>query len=445
MQRIAVVGSGVSGLGAAWALSRRYDVTVFEAASRPGGHANTVEVDTPGRVLPVDTGFIVYNERNYPHLVRLFDALGVATEPSTMSFAASMDGGRMEYAGSLAGLFAQPANALKPRYWRMIADILRFFRDAPNVLQDPDGDRETLGDYVARAGYGRGFMEDHILPMAAAIWSCPTVQVREFPARSFLRFFHNHGLLLLKDRPQWRTVSGGSREYVRRIAAQFGERLRLDTPVTGLRRDATGVWLATAGAPAQRFDGVVLATHADQALKILGDDADAAERSVLGSFRYAANEAVLHGDEALMPRRRKVWSSWNYIAGPGQSESRDVSVTYWMNRLQNIEGPDLFVSLNPLRAPDPSRVHARFTYDHPIFDGAAIRSQQRLPGIQGAHRTWYCGSYCGYGFHEDGLEAGFAVAEALGAPVPWAGEVAAASPAADIARADPTYVAVAAE
>jgi len=434
MRSIAVVGSGVAGLGAAWALSRFHDVTVFEVSGEAGGHAHTVEVARDGGRTPVDTGFIVYNERNYPHLTRLFDALGVATEPSEMSFAASLDGGRLEYAGSPQGLFAQPGNLLRPAHWRMIADTLRFFREAPAILNENRHAEATLAEYVADTGYSAAFLDRHLLPMAAAIWSCPSERIRDFPARSFVRFLHNHGLLLVRGRPRWRTVTGGSRRYVDRVVAAVGrERVRLSTPVAALRRDAAGAWLTTAGGEVARFDEVVLATHADQALKILGADADRTEREILGRFGYAANEAVLHGDPALMPRRRRVWSSWNYLAEAGQDGTRDVSVTYWMNRLQNLDGPPLFVSLNPLRAPRPETVHGTFRYDHPVFDAGAIAAQGRLPDIQGVNRTWFCGSYCGYGFHEDGLEAGFAVAAALGAPVPWAAEVTPASPAATVA------------
>jgi hypothetical protein len=271
--------------------------------------------------------------------------------------------------------------------------------------------------------------------MAAAIWYCPDKDVLDFPARSFLQFLSNHGLLRLKERPQWRTVKDGSREYVRAVTAAFGERLRLNTPVLGLRRDAAGVTVTTE-AGSERFDTVVLATHADQALRILGDAATPEERRTLGAFRYSRNEAWLHADPALMPRRRRCWSSWNYLGERGHTGSRmrDVSVTYWLNRLQNIVGSDVFVSLNPLQAPDANKVHARMTYEHPIFDGAAGAAQGRLRDLQGVAGVWFCGSYFGYGFHEDGLESGLAVADSLGAPVPWRDEVSPASPADANAR-----------
>jgi len=427
---IAVVGSGISGLGAAWALARRHRVTVFEAAARAGGHANTVEV--PGRETPqpVDTGFIVYNTRTYPNLVRLFDALGVSTDPSSMSLAVSLDGGRREYAGHLGGFFAQPGNLARPDHWRMLGDIVRFYREAPALLSDPDGDGEPLGAYLDRRGYSRAFVEDHLLPMAAAIWSAPTQSVRAFPAASFVAFLANHGLLQFRNRPQWRTVRGGSAAYVQRILAGLGERVRLNTPVHAIRRTPAGAWVDSTAARGERFDRVVFATHADQALSLLGDDASAEECRVLGGFRYTANTAVLHTDPSPMPRRRRVWSSWNYTAGPVRDGARPVSVTYWMNSLQNLDRPDVFVSLNPLSAPDPSREHARFTYHHPILDDAAVAAQRRLPAIQGRNRTWFCGAHCGYGFHEDGLASGLAVAAALGSPAPWTGEVVEVSPAA---------------
>lgn len=443
--RIAVIGSGISGLGAAWALAKAHDVTIYEAQSRPGGHSNTVEVATVSGRTAVDTGFIVYNPMNYPHLVRLFDALSVPNEASEMSFSVSLDGGAMEYSGSTLGLFAQARNLVSRRHWRMLRDLTRFYREATALLEPGDTPDISLGEYLDRNAYSAAFIEDHLLPMAAAIWSCPAREIRAFPARSFVQFMQNHGLLLISGRPQWRTVTGGSREYVRRMTAGFGDRLRLATPVRALRRDAAGVEVVS-DSDTQRFDEVVLATHGDQALAILGESADPMERNVLSAFTYARNDAILHGDKSLMPKRRAVWSSWNYLGKQGESGDRAVSVTYWMNRLQNLGGDNLFLSLNPLQEPAAEQVHERFTYDHPIFDAGAIAAQAGLPGIQGARRTWFCGSYCGYGFHEDALESGLAVAAALGAEVPWAAETRNASPAAAIApRRAPSIAQVAAE
>ena len=416
--RIAVIGGGIAGLGTAWLLSRCHDVTVYEAEDRPGGHSHTVEVDWHGRAIPVDTGFIVYNEANYPLLTRLFAWLRVPTETSDMSFAVSIDRGNLEYASTgLAGLFAQAGNIARPRFIAMLADLFRFYREAPRILERPD-DPRSLREFLAEGRYGEPFVRDHLLPMAAAIWSCPMATMLDFPAASFVRFCHNHGLLRISGRPQWRTVSGGSREYVRRLIEPFAWRLRLSRRVTAIRRDADGVEIADAGDGRERFDQVVVAVHGDQALPMLADPSPE-ERAALGAFRYEPNRTVLHSDPALMPRRQRAWSSWNYLA-ESREEDRGASVTYWMNRLQNLEpAPPLFVSLNPLREPDPRKVHGEWRYEHPIFDRAAIAAQGRLAALQGARRTWYCGSYCGFGFHEDALRSATDVAVALHAPPPW--------------------------
>ncbi|UUX49757.1 FAD-dependent oxidoreductase [Nisaea acidiphila] len=428
--RIAVIGSGIAGLGAAWLLSSRYPITVYEANDRLGGHSNTVTVDYDGQSVPVDTGFIVYNEATYPNLIGLFDWLDVKTKPSDMSFSVSVGDGALEYEGSLKGLVAQPANLLKPGYYRMLADVARFFAAAPRLLEEERDPDITLGDFLKREGYGDGFLYDHLLPMAAAIWSCPVETMLAFPARSFVRFFVNHGLLKHVNRPQWFTVDRGSASYVTRLAAEIEQRggqIRTAHPVREIRRIDAGVMVTEPDGSETFYDQVVIGAHGDEALTMLSD-ADDAERNLLGRFTYQDNVAVLHRDRSLMPKRRWAWASWNYLAEGRRDMDRAVALTYWMNRLQGIdETLPLFVTMNPLREPDPALEFARFNYTHPVFDTAAVRAQQHLGGIQGARNTWFCGSYCGYGFHEDGLKAAIAVARGLGITVPWNTEVAPAS------------------
>lgn len=417
--RIAVIGSGIAGLGAAWLLSQRHNVTVFERNGYAGGHSNTVDAPFGASTVPVDTGFIVLNERTYPNLLGLFGELDVPLKRSDMSFGVSVDGGRLEYSGSgWNGLFAQRRNLVSPRFHAMLRDIFRFYRTAPALVDGAEPSPLTLGEFLDAGGYGDAFVDDHLLPMAAAIWSCSTARMRDFPAESFVRFFLNHGLLELRDRPQWWTVDGGSREYVARIRRRIDAGLMLNTPAVSVRRVPGGVQVASSDGETRVFDRVVLACHGDEAFALLADKTDR-EAEVLGGFGYERNIAVLHSDPAQMPRRRRVWSSWNYLAEKGADTGR-VAVTYWMNRLQSIDPAcPLFVTLNPLRPVDPATEIARFAYDHPIFDRAAIDAQRALPGIQGRGGVWYCGSYCGYGFHEDALASAVAVARALGAEIPW--------------------------
>jgi uncharacterized protein len=419
---IAVIGSGISGLAAAWLLSLGHRVTLYEKEDRPGGHSCTV--DAPG-AGPVDMGFIVYNERCYPNLAALFRHLGVATRPSDMSFAVSLDAGRLEYAGtSLGTLFAQRRNLLRPRFWAMIGDLLRFYREAPALLRRPDADAITLGEFLRAGGYGDAFVRDHLLPMGAAIWSAPAEAMRAHPAASFIRFCENHGLLRLYGRPVWRTVEGGSREYVSAMFRQIRGAATLNTAVASIRREGGRVRVRDRHGESRVFDHVVIAAHADQAVAML-DDASGEERRLLGAFRYQRNLAILHTDAALMPRRRAVWSSWNYLSRSDAPESQAVGVTYWMNRLQPFlpRTPDLFLTLNPPQAPREGTVLRSALFDHPVYDRGAVAAQRALWSLQGQRNTWFCGAYFGAGFHEDGLQAGLAVAEALGGlRRPWSVE-----------------------
>jgi predicted NAD/FAD-binding protein len=392
-------------------------VVLYEAEDRLGGHSNTVEIRAGGKQVAVDTGFIVFNEPTYPNLTALFAHLGVETAETEMSFAVSLDRGGFEYAGrDLRGMFAQPSNALKPRFWSMIADLLRFYREAPRDL--PTLGDISLDDYLKRGNYGKAFIFDHLYPMAAAIWSTSAARIGDYPAASFIRFCDNHGLLKLLGRPVWRTVPGGSRNYVRSLAQEIGE-IRRDAPIARVRRQPDGVDVIDARGAVDRFDQVVIAAHADDALAML-EAPSSAERCILGAFRYASNIACLHSDESLMPKRKAAWCSWNYLA-ESRGDVRGLSVTYWMNRLQPLgDAPDLFVTLDPLRAPREGTTYRREIYRHPQFDLAAMQAQKQLWSLQGVDRLWYCGAYFGAGFHEDGLQAGLAVAEQLGGGKrPW--------------------------
>ncbi len=418
--RIAVIGSGIAGNSAAWALSERHDVTLYEKRSRPGGHSATVDIDYDGTRMAVDTGFIVYNELNYPNLTALFEHLGVRTEASDMSFAFSLDRGRREWAGgNLDMVFGQRRNAFSPRFLWMLREILRFNRQC---IADRASGRLaglSLRDYLDLRRFSHDFASDYLLPMGAAIWSTPPAHMLAFPAENFIAFFENHRLVH-RDRPVWRTVSGGSRTYVERLLSPLAGKVRLATPVASVTRRAGKVHVVDTAGNADTFDHVVLAAHTDQTLAML-DDATPEERNILGAVRYRPNQVYLHRDAGLMPRRKRVWSSWNYLASsdPG-APYRDASVTYWMNRLQNLPADrPVFVSLNPTEAPREDLTFATFEYDHPQFDAAAIAAQKALGQIQGANNTWFCGAWCGYGFHEDGLAAGLSVAEAIGSEIPW--------------------------
>jgi uncharacterized protein len=413
--KIAVVGTGISGLSAAWLLSQRHEVTLYEQADRVGGHSNTVEAAIDGRTIPVDTGFIVFNRQTYPNLAALFAHLEVPTQRSNMSFAASLDGGTFEYAGGtgLPGLFAQKHNLVRPRFLSMLAGVRKFYREAIRDAADARFEGMTLGDYLDAGAYSDAFRNDHLLPMASAIWSATPDEMLSFPVLAFIRFHANHGLLQVAGRPAWETVTGGSKAYVKCLTDDFSGAVRLDAAVLAVIRCDDGVRILDSRGGMEQFDHVVMANHADQALAALADPTPA-ETELLGAFRYQRNLAVLHSDPRFMPKRRAAWASWNYIGGRGPGES-DACFTYWMNRLQGIPGQtQLFVTLNPKTPPTPEMLHHSESYDHPLFDAAAIAAQRRLWQLQGARRTWFCGAYFGAGFHEDGLQAGLAVAEELG-------------------------------
>ncbi len=413
--KVAIIGSGVSGLGAAYALKDAHDVTLFEKDERLGGHANTVRIDYDGAAIDVDTGFIVYNQRNYPNLVGLLDALDVASVETDMSFAFA--GGGREWSSNFPrGVFAQKRNLASLTFLRMLADINRFNRRAHADLAAGVVDDLTLGGYLRLRGFGKAFERNYLLPMGAAIWSTSEAGVAEAPAESFLRFFANHSLLQMVQ-PSWRTIKGGSGAYVSKLAALLGDRVRLGVGVRRVVRLEAGVEVIDSNGAREVFDQVIFACHSDQALGLLGGAA-VDERAFLGAMRYAPNTAYLHRDPALMPSRKAAWGSWNYlVGGPGGAPG---GVTYWMNSLQHIDPrKPLFVSLNPATPPDPALTFQVFDYDHPQFDAPSLASQRQFGRIQGRGGVWYAGAWLGHGFHEDGLTAGLRVANALGGSVPW--------------------------
>jgi uncharacterized protein len=418
-QRIAVVGAGIAGLASAWLLGQRHDVTLYEADARAGGHTNTVDVQLDGRSHPVDTGFLVFNERTYPNLIALFDHLGVQSVETEMTFSVSLDRPPLEWAGTnLATVFAQRRNLLRRPFWAMLSDILRFNRDSVAWLASHPQQPRSLREFLEAGRYSRAFTEWYLLPMAAAIWSCPTGLMLDTPLATFVRFCSNHGLLQIANRPRWRTVKGGGREYVRRLLGQLND-VRLATPVHQISR-ADGQLAVRHAAGIEMFDQVVMARHSDQSLALLGDSASPAQRGILQAVRYQPNRAVLHTDAALLPRDRKLWSAWNYLAGRGDPGEQPVGVSYLINRLQPLPfSTPVVVSLNPPRQPDAAKVLAEFDYAHPIFDGPAIAAQQRLPAAQGEGGIWLAGAWGRYGFHEDGLMSALAVARAMGIAAPW--------------------------
>lgn len=417
-RRIAVIGSGIAGVASAWLLGGKHEVTLFEKNDYLGGHTHTHRFEDQGHPVSVDTGFIVFNRPNYPHLTGLLSHLGIATQPTQMSFGVSLDQGRLEYGGSdLSTLFAQKINLIRPRFITMVRDILRFNREGKAALRDPAFPKdESLGDFLERRRFGVGLRDDYLLPMAAAIWSCPTEVMLEFPALSFLQFFENHGLMNVNDRPQWETIKGGSRSYIDAMIKDVRFNYRLNCPINRVIREPDGIYLPETS---ERFDACIFAGHADQTLAVL-DETDAQEQGVLGAFRFQENQAYLHHDKDLMPRRRAVWSSWNYLGQKGASGHRAVAVTYWMNHLQQLDTPsDWLVTLNPFQPPRAELIRAKITYHHPVFDAKTSRAQQQLPQLQGHRNCYYAGAWTGYGFHEDGLRSAVNIALAFGITPPW--------------------------
>lgn len=411
-QRIAVIGTGISGMVAAHVLNDKHDITVFEAGDRIGGHTHTVPVDGPSGTTWVDTGFIVFNDWTYPNFVRLLERLGVRSQPSEMSFSVSCARSGLEYnGGSLRKLLVRKRNALSPGFWMMLRDIFRFNRQASALLEDGRGEL-PLGEYLEQEGYSRAFIDWHIVPLGAAVWSTSAERMLEFPARFFVRFFRNHGFLSIDDRPTWRVIAGGSRRYAEALTASYRDRIRLGSPVERIERQADHVKVSVAGGPTERFDHVVIASHSDQALGMLADPSEQ-EREILGAIRYQPNRTVLHTDTSIMPRRRAAWASWNYhiprVPGDG------VSVTYWMNSLQSLDAPEEYlVSLNPTEPIDANKVIRELEYDHPLFTLEAAAAQQRHHEISGVRRTHYCGAYWRYGFHEDGVVSALRATDPFG-------------------------------
>ena len=410
--KLAIVGAGISGLVAAHHLHRQHEITLFEANRYVGGHTNTVRVDLEDETHWVDTGFIVMNDRNYPHFKPLLEELGVATQPSRMSFSVSDDGGRFEYAGTPRGLFAQRSHLASPRFLRMIGDLVRFNREARSLLELAPDSGPSLRSFLNDGRYSRWFIDRLIVPQAAAVWSADPGQMWSFPASFLAHFFYNHGMLGLRDRPRWRTVTGGSRRYVEEITRPFADRIRTSAPVQAVTRCSDGVQVKAHGCEGERFDEVIIAAHSDQALAMLTDPSDS-ERELLGAVAYQPNEAVLHTDERLLPGRRAAWASWNFHLTPQPPVC--TQLTYWMNNLQSLRSDTTFlVTLNRTEAIDPGKIIRTIPYAHPVFTPEGVAAQTRHREISGVNRTHYCGAYWRWGFHEDGVVSALKALERVG-------------------------------
>lgn len=442
---IAIIGSGITGLSAAWLLHEKYDVTLFEKNDYLGGHTHTHDLSEGENPIAIDSGFIVYNEKNYPNLVGLFKQLDVTTQATDMSFALSLNEGELEYSGTgLIGMFAQRSNIFKPKHWLLLKEIIRFNKLAHSELEQLEANRLnnlSLGEFLKQHHFSKDLQQHYLLPMGAAIWSCPAETMNSFPAFSFLQFFANHGLIDLKDRPQWRSVVGGSREYIRKMMPTLETQITIKAGVDKVKRESTkestketiketikensGITI-TSGNESLQFDQVIFACHADQALTLL-EDASMTEVDILKHFNYQENITYLHTDENLMPKRKKAWSCWNYLAQTKQNNKTEdldnndqVTVTYWMNSLQKLQAEkNYLVTLNPYSEIDPEKTIKKMTYHHPVFTADAISAQSRLNELQGQQNSWFCGSYAGYGFHEDALSSSVRVCEQLGVDIPW--------------------------
>jgi predicted NAD/FAD-binding protein len=424
MARIAIVGTGISGLGAAYLLNPHHDITVYEKAARIGGHTRTVTISYDGVKIPVDTGFIVFNRRNYPNLTGLFHCLDVPTHESDMTFAATIGEGWLEWgAKNVNSIFGQRRNLLRPGFFGLLRDVMHFNGHALNTVEKHP--RISLGELIALLGLGDWFRRYYLLPMAGAIWSCPPQQMLDFPAMSFVRFFENHGLLSVSGQPQWYTVTGGSQEYVRRLTPSFASRIRTGCGVAEVTRNANIIEIRDDQGGVERYDHVILGCHADESFNIL-KDARSEERALLGAFRYQPNRAILHKDPSVMPMRKTCWASWVYKADVSTSELK-ISVSYWMNKLQGIDARfPLFVTLNPTQKIAPEHVFDEHIFYHPVFDAAAMAAQHGLSEIQGHQNTWYCGAYLRHGFHEDALFSAVEIAKQFGIDAPWAAQLPAA-------------------
>ncbi len=419
-KRVAVIGSGISGMSAAWALANLHDVVIYEAEARPGGHTATVDIDYDGTPIAVDTGFIVYNELNYPNLTALFAHLGVKTHASNMSFSMSLDDGRLEWSGaSYTSLFAQKRNVASLPFLLMLKEIMRFNRICVEDRNAGVTTGKSIGDYLAFRKFAPRFRDDYLIPMGAAIWSTPRLKMLDFPADAFISFFENHRLIH-NERPDWRTVSGGSRNYLARLLDALPGALRTRRAVSSIHRSAHQVFITDVTGATEAYDHTVIACHSDQALRILAD-ATPLEKGILGAIAYRPNRVVLHRDASLMPKRKRAWAAWNYLRASKLEGEPEVAVTYWMNRLQGIdEKMPLFITLNPPREPKAGTVFGEWSFDHPQFDAAALEAQRALADIQGKSHVWFAGAWTGYGFHEDGLRSGLEAAQALGAELPFA-------------------------